>query len=75
MNVEATKLELIQLLLQTRKESLLIRLKKVFEEEQADWWDEMSNEEQHEVETGLDQADKENYIASPDVMKRFDKWH
>lgn len=75
MNVEATKLELIQLLLQTRKESLLTKLKKVFEEEQADWWDEMSNKEQYEVETGLDQADKENYIAGPDVMKRFDKWH
>lgn len=35
MNIEATKLELIELLLQTRKESLLSRLKKVFEEEQT----------------------------------------
>ncbi len=35
MNIEATKLELIQMLLQTRKESLLSRLKKVFEEEQT----------------------------------------
>ena len=35
MNIEATKLELIQMLLQTRKESLLSKLKKVFEEEQT----------------------------------------
>ena len=36
MNIEATKLELMQLLLQTEKESLLNKLKKVFEEEYED---------------------------------------
>ena len=33
MNIESTKLELMHLLLQTQKESLLNKLKKVFEEE------------------------------------------
>lgn len=75
MNVETTKLELMHLLLQTQKESLLAKLKKVFEEEQVDWWTEMSKEEQQEVETGLAQADKENYVANQTVMKRFNKWH
>jgi len=75
MNVETTKLELMHLLLLTQKESLLAKLKKVFEEEQTDWWNEMSKEEQQEVETGLVQADKENYVANETVMKRFNKWH
>jgi len=75
MNVETTKLELIHLLLQTEKESLLAKLKKVFDEEQVDWWHEMSKEEQQEVEVGLAQADKENYSANATVMKRFNKWH
>jgi len=75
MNVETTKLELMHLLLQTQKESLLAKLKKVFEEEQVDWWDEMPKAEQQELEVGLTQADKENYIATETVMKRFDKWH
>ncbi|MCF6297568.1 MAG: hypothetical protein L3J08_06245 [Flavobacteriaceae bacterium] len=75
MNVETTKLELMHLLLQTQKESLLAKLKKVFEEEQVDWWNEMSKEEQQEVEIGLAQADKENYVANQTVMKRFNKWH
>ena len=35
MDIEATKLELIQLLLHTRKKSLLAKIKKVFEEERA----------------------------------------
>ncbi len=74
MNIETTKLELMHLLLQTQKESLLVRLKKVFEEEQSDWWDEMSTEEKKEIEIGLAQAEKGAFIAHQEVMKRFDKW-
>jgi len=75
MNIETTKLELMHLLLQTQKESLLAKLKRVFEEEQVDWWTEMSKEEQEEIKTGLKQADKSDYIANETVMKRFNKWH
>ena len=75
MNIETTKLELSHLLLQTQKESLLKKLKSVFEEEQVDWWNEMSENEQEEIKTGLKQADKGEYVANEIVMKRFDKWH
>jgi len=75
MNIETTKLELMHLLLQTQKESILKKLKSVFEEEQVDWWNEMSKNEQEEIKTGLAQADKEEYKANETVMKRFDKWH
>ena len=75
MNIETTKLELMHLLLQTQKESILKKLKSVFEEEQADWWNEMSETEQEEIKTGLAQADNEEYEAYDNVMKRFDKWH
>ncbi len=75
MNIETTKLELMHLLLQTQKESILKKLKSVFEEEQMDWWNEMSKKEQEEIETGITQADKEEYKASETVMKRFNKWH
>tara|TARA_R110002111_G_scaffold255075_1_gene321074 strand:- start:216 stop:443 length:228 start_codon:yes stop_codon:yes gene_type:complete len=75
MNIETTKLELMHLLLQTQKESILKKLKSVFEEEQVDWWSEMSKKEQEEIKTGLAQADKGKYKANETVMKRFDKWH
>ncbi|XCF04836.1 hypothetical protein ABI125_08850 [Tamlana crocina] len=74
MNIEATKLELMHLLLQTQKESLLKKLKAVFEEEQVDWWNDLSEHEQKEVETGLKQAEKGNYAENETVMKRFEKW-
>ncbi|EDP94955.1 hypothetical protein U8527_15465 [Kordia algicida OT-1] len=75
MNIEATKLELMHLLLQTEKESILKKLKSVFDEEQADWWSEMSESEQQEIKTGLAQADNNECIANDAVMKRFGKWH
>jgi predicted transcriptional regulator len=75
MNIETTKLELMHLLLQTQKESILKKLKSVFEEEQVDWWSEMSKIEQEEIKTGLTQADNGEFKANEVVMKRFDKWH
>jgi predicted transcriptional regulator len=75
MNIETTKLELMHLLLQTQKESILKKLKSVFEEEQVDWWSEMSKIEQEEIKTGLTQADNGEFKANEIVMKRFDKWH
>ncbi|NEN24292.1 hypothetical protein G3O08_12335 [Cryomorpha ignava] len=75
MNIEATKLELMQLLLQTQKESLLIKIKALLEAEQEDWWSAMSKVEQEEIKTGLDQADKGEYISNEEIMKRFDRWH
>jgi hypothetical protein len=75
MNIETTKLELMQLLLKTQKVSLLTKIKKVFEEEQGDWCEEMSMEEQQEIEIGLAQADKNDTISHETVMNRFDKWH
>ena len=75
MNIETTKLELMHLLLQTQKESILKKLKSVFEEEQVDWWSEMSQTEQNEIKMGLEQADSGEFKANELVMKRFDKWH
>ena len=75
MNIETTKLELMHLLLQTQKESILKKIKTVFEEEQVDWWNDMSKKEKEEIKIGLAQADKGEYKANETVMNRFDKWH
>lgn len=74
MDIEATKLELMHLLLQTQKETLLAKVKKVFEDEHTDWWDDMNEDEKKEMETGLKQADKGQLTPHIQVMKRFDKW-
>lgn len=75
MDIKTTKLELMQMLLQTEKESILKKLQDVFEKEESDWWNELSFEEQQEIEEGLKQADNQEFISNDEVMKIFDKWH
>ena len=72
MNIETAKLELMHLLLQTKKESIIKRLQAVFEEERTDLWDELSKEEQQGIEEGLLQADQGKVISDQQAMKRFD---
>ena len=44
-------------------------------EYQKDWWTEMTAQEQEEIKTGLDQADKGDVISNEKIMKYFNKWH
>lgn len=74
MDIDATKLELMQLLLNTRKESILNKIKHIFQEESSDWWTEMSAEEQAEIEEGLRQTENGEVVSHESVMKRFDAW-
>ena len=75
MDVQATKLELIQLLLETQKESLLKKLKDVFDKEEMGWDTSLSDEEIAEIEIGLSEADNDEVKANSSVMKKFEKWH
>jgi len=75
MDIEATKLELMQLLLQTQKESLLAKIKQIFEEDTTDWWNELSEEEIQSIKKGIEDADNGKLIEHEEVMKQFKKWH
>lgn len=64
----------MQLLLNTRKESILMKIKRIYQEESLDWWTELSVEEQEEIEEGLKQAEKGEVVSHENVMKRFHVW-
>lgn len=74
MDIKATKLELMQLLLQTDEESVLKRVKSILEEESTDWWDDLNEEEIDEIYIGLLQADSGEVIDHEEVRKKFNKW-
>ena len=74
MNLDRTKLEIMKLLLMITDENALLRIKKVLEDEYSDWWDDLTTEEQREIQIGLDQADKGQLTDLDSVMKRFDNW-
>ncbi len=51
MNIQAEKIELIKMLLDTENPKIIESIKKIFKmEKTADFWDELSNEERKEIE-------------------------
>jgi hypothetical protein len=72
MNIQDKKLELIQRILNTNKPSLLEKIAKIFElEGEADWWDELSDEERASIQEGLDQLNRGEGIPHEKVMKEM----
>lgn len=75
MDIQSTKLELMRMLLNTQKESVLERLKKVFEDEEGtDFWDELDPDLRTSVERGLRQSANGQVKSHEEVMKKYSKW-
>lgn len=70
MNIQAKKLKLVQMIINTDKPALLKKVEEIFKKETAvDWWDEISEAERKSIEQGLAEADRGELIAHEEVMK------
>ncbi len=70
MNLQAKKLKLVQLILNTEKPSVLAKVEAVFKKEKgADWWDEISEAEKKAIEKGIAEADSGKLISHAEVME------
>lgn len=74
MDLATRKYNFIQELT-TIDESLLEKLELFLKANKKDWFSELSKEEQKEIEIGLHQADKEEFVSHEKVMNKFKKWH
>lgn len=70
MNLQAKKLELVQLILNTEKPSILKKVEDVLKKK-CDWWDEISDDERKSIEQGLAEADRGELIPHEQVMKEL----
>lgn len=75
MDIAATKLELMELLLQVNEESTLYKVKNLLKKESGDWWDDLSEEGQRRIKQGASQLDAGEGISHDEVMSKFKKWH
>lgn len=70
MNLQAKKLELVQMILNTEKPAVLAKVEAVFKKEKgADWWDELGEDLKAELEESLAEADRGELIPHEEVMK------
>lgn len=57
MDIRLEKLELMKMLMETENPSVLKAVRKIFQKEEKDWWDELSDEQKEFLEASLKQAD------------------
>jgi len=74
--MQAEKLELIQMLLETKDKDLIKQVKSLFNIHQKgdDFWDEMPDTIKESVERGLRQSEAGEGIPHEKVVKRLAKW-
>ncbi|MFW6222466.1 MAG: hypothetical protein ACOC3T_02515 [Bacteroidota bacterium] len=75
MNIQARKLELVQLILNTDRINLLEKVSQILKQEkEADCWDELPLSVQESVKRGMEQAKSGKTRPHSEVMKKYEKW-
>jgi len=70
MNLKEKKLELVQMILNTDKLSVLAKVEAIFKKEKdTDWWENIGEAERNAIEEGLSQADSGELITHDKVIK------
>ncbi len=73
MDIQLEKLELMKLLLETDNPSILKSIKKIFQKEQKDWWDDLSQSVKDDIEESERQIERGEYSTFDDVMLKLRK--
>lgn len=74
MNLQAEKLNILQAIMNTDDEGLIMDVKAFLSDRKSDWFDELSEDQQKDVLEGLAQADKGEVVSHSEVVKLFGKW-
>jgi len=74
MNLQAEKLSLSKLILNTDDEGLIMDIRAILLNRKTDWFDELNNEQQADVMEGLAEADRGEVVPHSEVVKLFGKW-
>ena len=73
MDIQATKIELAQLLLNTNNVSVLNKIKTILKTEKKDWWDELTDFQKEQIEIGENQIDNGEVISWEEVKKQMNE--
>jgi predicted transcriptional regulator len=74
MNLQTEKLNLLQTILNTTDESLIMDVKTLLSYRNSDWFKDLNLTTQKDILEGLAEADNGEIFAHSDVVKLFGKW-
>lgn len=74
MDIQVEKLNLIKWLTEVDEPSVIEQFIALKNEQQKDWWDEISEDERAGIEKGLAEADRGDTLTHEEVMAKYQKW-
>jgi predicted transcriptional regulator len=74
MNIQAKKIELVRLILNTEKPAILEKIAKIFQQEETDWREGLPKDVIESVEKGLQQSKSGKTVPHEEVMEKYQKW-
>lgn len=75
MNMQAEKLQLVKMLIETEDKSILKQIKAIFDTSpKTDLWDEWDDEVRADVEEAIAELERGEGIPHEVVMQEFSKW-
>ena len=72
MNLEAEKLNVLQQIINTDDLGLIRDIKGLLNNRDLDWFDGLSKTQKKDVEVGLLELEKGNFLAHEEVKKKFE---
>ena len=69
MDIRLEKLELIKMLMETENPSVLQAIRKIFQKEEKDWWDDLTEEQQNILNESMEQYEKGEFSSFDDFIK------
>jgi hypothetical protein len=74
MDIQAEKLNLLQTIMNSNDEGLIMDVKAFLSGRKADWFDELGTEQQKDILEGISEADRSETVPHAEVVKLFGKW-
>ena len=71
MDIQAEKISLAQLLLQTEDVTIIKKVKAIFNSKKEDWWDELNIAQKEAIEEGLEDFKNGRTIPYEEVKKQL----
>lgn len=70
MNIQAEKIEIVKMILETDNEFLLKSVRSIIEHEQkTDFWNALSSDQKEDIELGLKEIEKGETVDYEELMK------
>jgi hypothetical protein len=70
MDIQATKIELVKMILNLENPKIVAKIITLLKSEQADFWNDLSENDKNEIRLGIDELDKGEGTSFNDFMRK-----